>query len=379
MKTKIHFFKIILPFTLILIGCSPKEQPKEENKKAESTELTLSIEQAQLIDLKTAPPQLRALSNIIKANGKLDVPPQQLISISVPFGGFLKSTDLLQGMRVSKGELIAVIENTEFIQMQQDYFEAKSQLDYARAEYDRQQELAKENINAQKALQQAKANYLTLLGKTNGLKAKLKLINIDATNVEKGDIQPGINIYSPINGYVTQVNANIGSFLNPHDVLFRIVDTEHLHAELTVFERDVPKLKIGQTVLFTLANENTERGATIHLIGREISADRTVQVHCHLDKEDKDLLPGMYLSAIVETGSNKVWSVSDTAIVAFEGKNFVFVETAKNTYRMVEAKTGTSEAGYTELEMLNGISASSKIVSRGAYSLLSKLKNSEEE
>ena len=377
----IPYFKLLaLTLAVLLASCGSKEQPKEEAHKEEAADVaTLNEKQIKTIGLETASLQQRKLSGVIRANGKLDVPPQQLISISIPYGGFVKNTELLQGVHVTKGQLLAVIENPEFIQMQQDYIEAKSQLDFAKTDYGRQQDLAKENVNAQKTLQQAKATYQGLLGKTNGLKAKLKILNIDAASVENGDIQPTINVYSPINGYVTQVNANIGSFVNPQDVVFKIVDTEHLHAELTIFEKDLPKIRIDQRVLFTLANETFERTATIHLIGREISADRTVQIHCHLDKEDKDLLPGMYLTAVVETGNSKVWAITDSAIVTFEGKNFVFIQTNGTTYKMLEIKTGISEAGYTEIELTGELQASSKIVTKGSYSLLSKLKNSEED
>ncbi len=174
--------------------------------------------------------------------------------------------------------------------------------------------------------------------------------------------------------------------------MFKIVDTEHLHAELIVFEKDVPKLKIGQKVRFTLANETKERHATIHLIGREISADRTVRVHCHLDEEDTQLLPGMYLKALVETNSNEVYALPNEAIVDFEGKKYVFVATegdfckdkackeekpADYGFEMVEIKTGVSEMNYTQIIFINVIDKQADIVINGAYDLLSKLKNSE--
>ena len=371
---------LLVAAAFLLSACSGRETRQEDQQpKAEPGLVTLDLEQIRTIGLQTGSLQQRGLSGVIKANGKLDVPPQQLVSISIPFGGFLRSTDLLQGAHVSKGQEIAVIENPEFIQIQQDYIEARSQLDYAKADYERQQELAKENVNALKTLQLAKASYQSLLGKTSGLKAKLKILNIDAATLEKGEIRPTIPVYSPINGYVTEVNANLGSFVNPRDVVFKLVDTEHLHAELTIFERDVRKVKIGQKVLFTLANETVERTATIHLIGREIGPDRTVQIHCHLDQEDKDLLPGMYLSAIVETGSNKVWAISDAALVSFEGKSYLFIQLKAGSYQMTEVKTGISEAGYTEVLLAPGLNPGSKIVTQGAYSLLSKLKNTREE
>jgi cobalt-zinc-cadmium efflux system membrane fusion protein len=339
----------------------------------------------------------RQISGTIRANGILDVPPQQLVSVSAPMGGFLKSTDLLEGSRVKKGEMVATIENLEFIQMQQDYLEAKSNFEFAEADYKRQQALAKENVNSEKTLHQSKTSYTTWLARYNGLLEKLKLLNLNPASIEQGNLKGSINLYSPINGYVTQVNVNIGKFVNSADVLFEIVDTEHLHAELIVFERDVPKLKIGQKVRFTLANESKDRMATIYLIGREIGDDRTIQIHCHIDQEDKELLPGMYLNAVVETGGALVPSLPDEAIMDFRGEKHLFVitdahaEDEKNpkgegkageggtSYEMVKIQTGNSELGYTEIILPPDFDRTREIVIKGAYALLSELKNSEEE
>lgn len=312
-------------------------------------------------------------------------------------GGFIKQTALLQGMGVNKGQSLAVLENMDYIQLQQDYLDIKSQLEYAKAEYERQQELATENVNAQKTLQQSKATFQSLSVRGSGLKEKLRLLNINMTSLEKGDIQRTISIYSPISGYVTQVNVNLGQFVNPADILFRIVNTEHLHAELTVFEKDIPKLKIGQKVRFTLSGETQERLATLHLIGREISAERTVRVHCHLEQEDRQLLPGAYLQAMIETGAAKVNAVPDAAIVNFENKFYVFVNVAKEKgpahgqpghkhgeeeeegthhFAMMEVKKGNNEFGYTEITLPQEVPANASIVVKGAYDLLAKKKNS---
>lgn len=354
----------------------------------------------------------RPISGTIKVNGLLDVPPQQLVSISVPFGGFLKSTSLLQGVHVSKGQIIAVIENPDYIQVQQDYLDAKNQLEFSKADYERQQQLAAESVNSKKALQQAKAAYESWLAKKTGLQAKLKLLNIDLSKVDKGEITSTSNVYAPISGYVTEVNVNIGKFVSPTDVLFEIVDTEHLHAELIIFEKDVPKIKLGQKVRFILANETEERMATVYLIGREISPERTIRIHGHIDKEDKNLLPGMYLKAVVEVGAIPVSALPDEAIVDFQGKKFLFLQEAaseehheekheaghKETdkekevdtqhlaeshgskFKAVEITVGVSDNGFTEVNLPDTFDiTASNIVLKGAYDLLSKMNNSEEE
>jgi cobalt-zinc-cadmium efflux system membrane fusion protein len=249
-----------------------------------------------------------------------------------------------------------------------------------------------------------------LVAKKNGLLAKLKLINVDMSSLEAGTISSTSNIYSTINGFVTEVNVNIGKFVNPSDILFEIVDTEHLHAELIIFEKDVRKIKIGQKVRFTLANETKERMATVYLIGREISADRTIRIHCHIDKEDKDLLPGMYLKAILETGGASVTALPDEAIIDFEGKKYVFIKTEKGHgheeegheheegnhkdeeskenaehkeegqhFMMQEITVGNSELGYTEVTLSEGWNNENEVAIKGAYDILSKMKNSEEE
>src|SRR3989338_5916509 len=339
--------------TLFLASCSSNEKPveKEEHHENENS-VELTAEQYKTIDLQTGSIELKSLSGT---------------------------------MKVKKGQVIAIIQNPDFIDVQQDYLDYKSQLEYLKLEYERQEELSTGNINAKKTVQKAKSEYESMRARVNGLKARLQLMNISIASIEKGKIQSTSSIISPISGYVTQVNTNIGAFVTPSDVLFKIADTEHLHAELTVFEKDVPKLKVGQKVRFTLANEDKERTATIYLIGREIGSNRTVNIHCHLDKEDNQLLPGMYLKGLVESGSAEVTAVPDKAIVEFEGEKYIFAEVKadhKNEYafEMIAIKAGVSELGYTEITLPSGKNWQTlKIVINGTYDLLSKLKNGEEE
>lgn len=384
----------------LMISCGGKtteEAIREDHHEEEENTVEFTAEQYKTAGIELGKVENKQISGTIKVNGKLDVPPQQMISVSVPLGGFLKTTPLLQGSRVTKGQVIATIENLDFIQLQQDYLEAKNQFEFSKADYDRQLELAKENVNAQKTLQQAKTTFASWQAKVKGLGAKLKVINIDLIALEGGVITSTINIYSTINGYVTEVNVNIGKFVNPSDILFEIVDTEHLHAELTVFEKDVPKLKIGQKVRFTLANETKERTATVYLLGREIGADRTIRIHCHIDKEDTNLLPGMYLKAVVETGGMEVPALSDKAIIDYQGKKYIFYQLSEQPHSalenedkkehegefhfiMMEVQIGNSEMGYTEVILPPDFQVeTSQIAVKNAYAILSKMKNTEEE
>ncbi len=382
---------ILLNFSMLfVISCGSKttKEPAEETKaEAGSTTVAFTTAQYAAAGIELGKAEEKQISGTIRATGLLDVPPQQLVTISVPLGGTLKSTELLQGVHVKKGQVIATIENIDFVQMQQDYLEAKNQFEFTKADYERQQELNKENVNAQKTLQQSKSNYASWQAKTNGLRTKLKMLNIDLKVLEEGTITNVVNVYSPIDGYVTEVYVNIGKYVNPSDMLFELVNTEHLHAELIVFEKDIPKIKLGQKVRFTLANETKERISTVYLIGRKISAERTIRIHCHIEDTDTQLLPGMYLKALIETGGVSVTALPDGAIMDYLGKKYIFIanENGKgkdqgSEFTMLEIKTGNSELGYTEISWPENFNGKDKeVVIKGAYSLLSKMKNAEEE
>ena len=383
-KRIILFWITILCLAMLFAACrqeTVQETPEKQPAPAENA-VSLTVAQYQMAGIRLGGIKMHNLSNTLKVNGKLDVPPQNTVSISPPMGGFLKNTSLLPGMRVKKGQVVAILENPDFIQLQQDYLENKIQLEFLAAEYVRQQELSKENVNALKTLQQAKAQYYSTLARVSGLKARLRLLHLNPARLENGIIRSTINLYAPINGYVTQVNATIGSFVNPADVLFQIVNPDHIHAELSVFEKDIAGIRVGQKVRFTLASETRERTATVYLIHKEIAADRSVGIHCHLDREDPDLLPGTYLKAWIEMNRQSVSALPETAVINAGEENYIFALRNKDSQRMgferIAIKTGLRGNGFVQVDLPGNIQDNT-IVTKGAYDLLAKMTNAGEE
>ena len=384
---------VIFFIILHISACNKKVENKPdivEHAPHEQTSDRVEItqEQYQTAGIETGPSSIRNLSDVVNANGNIDIPPQNLVSISAPMGGFIRKTDLLQGMEVKKGQILAIIENPDFIQIQQDYLETESKLEYALLEYERQSTLNKENVNAQKVLQQANSEVKIQKARLSGLKERLKTAGINLKTLTDGTIVNSTPVISPINGSVTTVNVNIGKYVNPTDVMFEIVDTHHLHVELSVFEQDIPKIKLGQLVRFTVTNNpGKENIARVYLINQKINEDRTVRVHCHLTKDDPGLLPQNFVKAIIEIGANPVTALPDEAIVDFEGKPYIFIrdinsgkDSASLVFEMKEVLRGVSENGYSQIKFFDGFDSSkAKIALKGAYMLLSKLKNSEED
>jgi cobalt-zinc-cadmium efflux system membrane fusion protein len=291
----------------------------------------------------------------------------------------VKSTKLLPGMHINKGELIAIMEDQQYIQLQQDYLTTKNELAFAKAEYLRQKELNLSKATSDKLFQQTEMEFKSRLIRLSALHEKLKLINISTEKLTENNISNNVKIYSQINGFVSKVNVNIGKYVNPTDVLFELINPSDFHLNLKVFEKDFDKLAIGQKLMAYSNNfPDKKYECEIILISRDISPERTVDVHCHFEKYDKTLLPGMYMNADVETKSANLSSISEVAVVNFEGLNYVFVSKDKNHFQMVKVETGTKENGFIEVK--NSVVFTDKpIVIKGAYTLLMKSKNKSEE
>ncbi|MBV6880977.1 efflux RND transporter periplasmic adaptor subunit [Epilithonimonas ginsengisoli] len=376
-------YSVLLMLVLFFaVQCNQKEETVVK-PTAPKDETTVKLTDAQLKNttIETMPLSEKNISTVLKINGKIDVPPQNLVSVSVPLGGYLKNTNLLPGMRVSKGQVIAVIENPQFIQLQQDYLMAKSKLHFAELDYNRQKKLNQSQASSDKVMQMAQSEMNSQRIMMNTLAEQLRLVNINAGSLTSGNIRKSVLVYSTINGFVSKVNVNIGKFVNPSDVLFELINPNNIHLNLKVYEKDLQMLKIGQKfTAYTNTQPEKKYGGEIILISKDINADGTADVHCHFEQYDQNLTPGMYMNAEVETETSFSNSLPDESIVNFEGKDYVFVQEKKQTYRMIPVTLGEAENGFIQIKNIEDFK-NRKIVTKNAYTLLMKLKNtaSEEE
>lgn len=370
---------ITIAAVLVLSACGNKKT-ETETTETPSTENTTTLTDAQLKNagIETGKLEEKEISSTLKLNGKIDVPPQSLVSISVPMGGYLKYTNLLEGMHVVKGQVLGVVEDQQYIQLQEDYLLAKAKIGYAKSEFERQKELNQSKASSDKVYQQAQAEYNSLAVMVQSYGEKLKFAGINPTTVSMKSISKSINIYSPISGYVSKVNVNIGKYVSPSDILFEIVDPTDIHLALTVFEKDINKLAVGQLLMaYTNTDPNKKYACTIILIGQDFSANKSTEMHCHFAKYDKRLLPGMYMNADVELHSQLTNVVASEAIISYENKSYVFIVRGNKQFEMKEVTLGNTENGFTEIMASDDLKDKS-IVTKGAYALLMKMKNVEE-
>jgi cobalt-zinc-cadmium efflux system membrane fusion protein len=371
---------IVIIILLGFAGCTNKtEEVKSEPAINEGT-VELTDAQLKNTKLETGKILKRSISSLLKVNGKIDVPPQNMVSVSAPLGGYLKSTNLLEGMHVTKGQVIATMEDQQYIQLQQDYLTAKAHLVSGEKEYNRQKDLNESKASSDKVLENTLAEYTSQKVMVKSLSEKLKLIGINPENLNETNISRSINILSPIDGYVSSVKINIGKYASPTDIMFELVNPADIHLALTVFEKDVNKLFIGQKITaYNNSPEPKKYKCEIILIGQDISKERSVTVHCHFMEYDKSLIPGMFMNAEIEVSTNDAYVVPDDAIIMFEGKEYVFMQVEHKKFEMQEVTTQNNENGFTQIVFTNNRDIENKtFVLKGAYTLLMKMKNTEE-
>lgn len=368
---------------LLLAACGNKEKQEPAAAKpatANENIVTLTAAQIKNAGIETGKPAIENMNSTVKVSGLVDVPPQNMVSVSFPSGGYLKSTHLLPGMRVRKGEAIAVMQDQSLIQLQQDYLVSKAKVNYLQKEYERQKTLNATKTSSDKVFEQVSSEYQVERVTVNSLKEKLLMAGINPARLTENNISRSVSIHSPINGYVAAVKVNIGKYVNPADVLFELVNPEDIHLALKVFEKDLAYISVGQKVKAHLvSNPEKTYFAEIILISKNLDENRSSLIHCHFENSNHDLLPGMFLNAEIETTNTAAVTVPEDAVVRFGDKQYLFVQRTTTQFEMMEVKPGTAAGGKTAIA--SGITnfTEQTVVTKNAYALLMKLKNAAEE
>lgn len=363
----------IIALSLVLFSC--KESKTEEVEQKDNGLTTVTSAQFKSSGMEIASPTEQDFDVTVKASGKIDVPPQNRAKVNTFMGGYVKSTTLLVGNRVTKGQALLTLQNTEFLDIQKEYMEVAEQLNFLKSEYDRQKTLYDEKITSQKNYLKAESEYKRAKATHQSLRAKLLLLNINPRNVERGILTSTITIFSPITGDIVIMNANVGMYVAPSDVILEIVDTDHLHLELAVFEKDILNVKIGQKIHFKVPEASKEVfNADVHLVGKSIEGnDRTINIHGHLDDAIKQkLLTGMFVEAEIIIDAKKGLAIPSEALVTENNKNFVLlVKNEKNGYsfQKVAVTKGEKNEDFVEIVPNTVINASSRILTKGVYEL----------
>ncbi len=389
-RTRITMKTVIMAGMLILALSACNQKPEtaeesgsqEENAEGGLTTVVLTAQQFNALKMKVDTLAKRNFSSVVVANGQLEVLPQNEASVTAIIGANITSIEVYEGKKVNKGQVLAYLSHPDLLNLQTRYLNAWNQLQYADKEYQRQKRLYEEQVGSGKDFQKIQSDFLSLTGEVKNLEAQLKLLKLDPEKIKQGNIVEQVPVISPINGFIEKVNVKTGQYVDPQMQMFEIINNDHIHADLMVFEKDVHKVKEGQNVTFSIESVPGETlSAKIFAVGKSFEQNpKAVHVHAEIENKKGLLISGMYITGRISTGENYSYALPEGAIVSENGKQVIFIsEQDKDSWKFspLEVITGQKENGIVETKLLSPLKKGTLVAMNNAYYLLSEMKKSE--
>lgn len=389
MIIKRNIYPIIFALTVIIMSCSSEDGHSHTNgehqdeSKEHSEGLHITKQQFKALEMKVDTIPLKNISAYVEANGQLEVPPQNIAEVTAIIGANVTDIQVIEGNKVSKGDVLAYLSHPNLIKIQTDYVGGWNRLQYLEKEYNRQKKLYDEKVGSGKEFQETESNYKTLKAEVRGQEIQLKQLNLKIENIRKSELYEKVPVISPINGYVQHVEVKLGQFVQPQTEMFEVVNIEHIHADLMVFESDMHKVKIGQKVIFNIQSQpGEELEAEIHTIGKAFEQNpKAIHLHAEIHSKKGLLLPGMYINGRIQTEDIKSLALPESAVVREGDKYVVFTAMKDNesnwTFKPIEVNVGSTDNGWMEVKFLQSTKPNALFAMNNAYYLLAEMKKGE--
>ena len=380
-------------FILLLAACGGSENGGHEDEhdhdhgrgeEEHGDEIHFSEDQFNALGIKVDTMPKRNLGTYVEANGELEVPPQNQAEVTAVIGANVKSIKVIEGEKVKKGQVLAYLAHPDLIQLQTEYITNWNDLQFLEQEYERQSKLYEDKITSGKDFQQLKSDYNSKIGVVNGLEAQLQLIGISVSNLQENKVSQTVAVRSPIDGYIRLVEVKVGQYVNPETSMFEIINNEHVHADLMVFESDVHKVKEGQKVQFSVESlPDKLLSATIYSVGQSFENDpKAVHIHAEIDNKEGHLIPGMYVRGRIIVEDYFSYALPEEAIVR-EGEQYYIFKAEKEAdewaFEPIEIAIGVKDEGWVEIKLFEPLEEGTIIAWNNAYSLMAEMKKGEAE
>ena len=401
MKTNIKTYILLLSAGLFLAACgnsghneegheheNGEESEHHEHGEGHEDEVHFSEQQFQSLAMKVDTMPFRNISSYVEANGQLEVPPQNEAAVTAIIGANIISIKVIEGDKVSKGQVLAYLSHPDLIKLQTDYVNSWNQLQYLEKEYQRQKKLYEEKVGSGKEFQKTQANYQSMKGTVKGYEAQLKLMGLKLDKMLKGELYEQVPVVSPLDGHIRLVEVKTGQYVQPQTEMFEIVNIDHIHADLMVFEKDMHKVKEGQKVRFSIESlPEKELEATIYAVGKSFEQDpKAIHLHAEIENKEGLLIPGMYVRGRIMTDGVQSYALPEAGVVREGDKYFIFTAKKENdngetewAFEPVEVITGTKDDGWIEVKLLKPLPKETKVAWNNSYYLLAEMKKGEAE
>ncbi|MFZ6008662.1 MAG: efflux RND transporter periplasmic adaptor subunit, partial [Nitrospirota bacterium] len=382
-------------FTLILVllvgiavfisGCGKKESPKEEKPAAEKKEghekeepgvVILSEEKQKAAGIETAKIALESISVPISATAVIELNADRVSKISPRTSGKIVKLTASLGDKVKAGQPLAYFDSPELGQIWAEYLKAKGRVELTRKNLKREETLFEKKISPEKDVLKARQELSEAEADLNLSKERLRLLGVDVTRFEtqrnNGD-HPLLPISSPINGAVIERNVSQGEVVGPEKALFTVADLSTLWVVIDIYEKDIPRLKVGMgvKVSVTAFPDKDFRGRISYTGDVVDEKTRTVKARVTVDNSGGLLKPGMFATVNIISDKTERALVVPASAVQREGeKTVVFVARDKSNFEKRVVTIGPEVSGYHHV--LSGIKEGEQVVTKGAFILKSE-------
>lgn len=379
---KYHIFPILMMLAF-LASCTNKNDQSPANQAQEQSSTSFSIDRSVVSEegIRWGKASLQLFASIIKANGVLKVSPQSEASVASPIGANIKRILVVEGQRVRKGQPLALMSHPDLLDLQGRYLAASSKMAYVKQEYQRQKKLYASKVGSGKDFQQISSEYRQLEGELRVTGHQLALLGISLNAVKAGRTVSAITIKSPIAGTVETIQALVGQYADPQSSLFTIVNSDHVYADVMVYENDFSKVEEGCVAQLTSKSWSGKLDGKVKSVGNLFDgSNRAVHTRIAIPSGRGRLVPGSYVTALIHSGSARRWAVPDDALASDADRYYVFIVKEKGnrlTFIPREVHIGQRDHGFTEIR--SGLSSSETLALTGAYMLMSEWKKADAE
>lgn len=374
--------------SLFIVSCgnSVNKEEGEELEEEHVEEVHFSTQQFQSLRMKVDTLPLRNISSYVDANGQLEVPPQNEAAVTAVIGANIISIKVIEGDKIKKGQVLAYLNHPDLIKLQTDYINSWNQLQYIDKEYQRQKKLYDEKVGSGKEFQKTQADYQSMKGTVVGYEAQLRLLGLSLMKIQQGEIYDQVPVSTPISGYVRHVNVKTGQYVQPQTEMFEIVNIDHIHTDLMVFEKDMHKVKEGQKVKFSIESlPGKELEATIYSVGKAFEQDpKAIHLHAEIQNKEGLLIPGMYVRGRIIIDDILSYALPEAGVVREGDKYFIFTAEQEDengqvqwAFKPVEVIIGTKDNDWVEVKLLQPLEEGATVAWNNAYYLLAEMKKGE--
>lgn len=340
------------------------------------------------------------IAGVVNATGKILVPEDRTAVIGPVNEGRIVKLYAGQGSRVRKGQKLAELESADIDQAEADYLKALADAENARRSsaaeiklaqetYDRTKSLYEKTVvpgknlqSAEHDLEVAKANAENNAASTKATltaaRRHLLILGLSDSAIDALGKKPGLaatfSLTAPIDGVVVERNATIGATVGTDASVFKIIDISRVWVDAHVFEKDLPRVRVGQGVKLTVtAFPGAAFSGKIIFIDSLVDPEsRTVKVRTEVPNPDGRLKPDMFANIeIITDVSSTAVSVPQSAVLEDNGKSVVFVADG-GTYKQRQVQVGIKNGD--RVEIIDGLNAGDRVVVKGNYLLLQQNK-----